>query len=466
MKKIHHNRSFSCKIFLKQKFHEKRVMMNLQNDSTKMNPLLQEHLNIWDKKILPHLPKQLDELAAQTGAVQRKRGIRSAQDLLKILFLYACSDFSFRILATAACALGISGVSDTAWRKRFLKAVPFLHEILHRMLSSLFTPSDTLFTGVKNVLLVDASTVRQQGADENQQRIHLCYSLNQNRIKQVKVTDHHTAESLTHFSMGKGDLIMADAGYGTARNYIYAQEQQADVILRITPRNFCLYDADGEKISLVSLLKKAEEQNQEMIDVFGFCRYRNKTGYVRVIAQKLPEHQAQKARKRKKRKACKNQNQITEDTLFCAGYMVVITSLGAEYSGEEILNLYRSRWQVELLFKRVKQSFSITTIKAGNTNYAEALVLLQLILWIIAEHQSFLCERILKEKTERMETIYSTYENCMIAFIQIKTILCLPWGLFIDLADEKYFRYLSKQKRWRINQNEAFHTAILPGLLS
>ncbi|WP_289691240.1 hypothetical protein [Bacteroides acidifaciens] len=65
-----------------------------------------------------------------------------------------------------------------------------------------------------------------------------------------------------------------------------------------------------------------------------------------------------------------------------------------------------------------------------------------------------------------METIYSTYENCMIAFIQIKTILCLPWGLFIDLADEKYFRYLSKQKRWRINQNEAFHTAILPGLLS
>ncbi len=110
--------------------------MNLQNDSTKMNPLLQEHLNIWDKKILPHLPKQLDELAAQTGAVQRKRGIRSAQDLLKILFLYACSDFSFRILATAACALGISDVSDTAWRKRFLKAVPFLHEILHRMLSS------------------------------------------------------------------------------------------------------------------------------------------------------------------------------------------------------------------------------------------------------------------------------------------------------------------------------------------
>ena len=50
-------------------------------------------------------------------------------------------------------------------------------------------------------------------------------------------------------------LVMADAGYGTAHNYIYAQEHQADVILRITPKNFCLYDTDGNKIYLVQLLK-------------------------------------------------------------------------------------------------------------------------------------------------------------------------------------------------------------------
>ena len=68
-------------------------------------------------------------------------------------------------------------------------------------------------------------------------------------MKQVKGSDQHTAESLTHFSMEKGNLIMADAGYGTAKNDIYAQEQSADVILRITPKNFCLYDADGKKFS-------------------------------------------------------------------------------------------------------------------------------------------------------------------------------------------------------------------------
>ena len=90
---------------------------------------------------------------------------------------------------------------------------PFLHEVLHAMLSGLFPhPADSLPDGVKNVLLVDASIVRQTGILQNQERIHLCYSLNQNRIVQIKVTDHHTAESLSHFELKAGDLAMADAG--------------------------------------------------------------------------------------------------------------------------------------------------------------------------------------------------------------------------------------------------------------
>ena len=170
---------------------------------------------------------------------------------------------------------------------------------------------------------------------------------------------------------------MADAGYGTAHNYIYAQEQKTDVVLRITPKYFCLYDADGNKISLVKLLKEAEKRQEKMVDVFGFCKYKTKTAFVRVITGKIPEGQAEKARKRKKRTAVRKQKQITDDTLFCAGWMVVITSLGAGYCGEEILHLYRSRWQVELLFKRFKQNFSVTFLKAGNTNFWQNVSLLE-----------------------------------------------------------------------------------------
>ena len=378
--------------------------MNLQNDFNKLNSKIKEVFKNWDNKLLPHLPLHMDEIAKRTGALQRKRGVCSCVDLLRMLFLYASSNFSFRFLAAAACALGVSTISDTAWRKHFSKAAPFLRELLHSLLSAVLPATDiSAFGGVKNVLLVDASVIRQDGKQQNQQRIHLCYSLNENRMKQVKVSDQHTAESLAHFSMKKGDLAMADAVYGTAQNLIYAQEQGADVILRITPKNFCLYNAEGEKISLTALLKEAEEKHMEWIDVWGFCRYKGKTGFVRVIAYRLPDEQAAKARKRKIRKASKNQHQIQAETLL---------------------------W---------------------------------LIIWTIVERQSFQAECFLAEKEECSQSVY---ERCKITFIQITDILCLSWSLILDLTDKKYTRYLSKKQRRRINQNDAFHSAVLPGLLS
>ena len=45
------------------------------------------------------------------------------------------------------------------------------------------------------------------------------------------------------------------------------------MILRITPKNFLLYDADGTKISLTAKLEEAEEKRMEWIDLFGFCNY-------------------------------------------------------------------------------------------------------------------------------------------------------------------------------------------------
>ena len=167
--------------------------MNLQNDFNKLDSKIQEVFENWDNKILPHLPQKIDEMAKRTGTLHRKRGVCSCVDLLRMLFLYASSNFSFRILATAACALGISAISDTAWRKRFSKAAPFLREILHSLLSDFLPTADSsAFDGVKNVLLVDASVIRQNG----------------------KQQDQHIAESLAHFSMKKGDLVLTDAGYG------------------------------------------------------------------------------------------------------------------------------------------------------------------------------------------------------------------------------------------------------------
>lgn len=440
--------------------------MNLLSHSTKLNEKLQAISQTWEKEILPHLPQNLELLAQSSGILQRKRSIFSAIQLLKVFFLYAVSGLSFRMLAAAAFGLGISNISDTAWRKKYRKAVPFLQEVLQAMLSPLFS-SVPIQSKERQVLLIDGSLIRQQGKQQYQQRIHTCYSLNQNRIQQVRVTDYHTAESFCMFSFQKEDIVLADAGYGKARNYAYAMEQGCDVILRISPNHISFVDAMGEKIDIYARLKEAKQKKEKTLEVFGFCVYEKKRYPVRLIAQELPKEQAEKARKRKQKKAQKNQSNLKEETLFYGNYVIVITSLGVEYDREEILSIYRSRWQIELLFKRFKQNLKITTLQQGSEAYAEVMVLLWMMIWIITEKQVFLSEQFLKKKAqEQKKIIYSNWEVCRVTFSQMKEILCMSWSLFVDLKNEAFSRYFSPQKRHRINQNQAFHTDVLPGLIA
>lgn len=63
---------------------------------------------------------------------------------------------------------------------------------------------------------------------------------------------------------------------------------------------------------------------------------------------------------------------------------------------------------MELLFKRFKQRFCITTAKAGSKRYAETMILLQLIIWVIVKRQAFLFDQYPKKKTENEKTVYST----------------------------------------------------------
>ena len=54
--------------------------------------------------------------------------------------------------------------------------------IQNSLLSAFLPAADiSAFDGVKNVLLADASVIRQNGKQQHQQRIRLCYSLNENR---------------------------------------------------------------------------------------------------------------------------------------------------------------------------------------------------------------------------------------------------------------------------------------------
>lgn len=439
--------------------------MNLPTHYTKNNLALQVLFSSSKEKMRSLLPDNLHVLLQQSACVKRFRGISSSLDLLWGVLLYAVSGMSFSLLSTAMASLGITSISDTAWKKRFSSLSPFLELLLSNLLSRLL-PTLPEKKNSRSVFLVDATTIRQQGKEQTQQRVHLCYSLNENRMQQLLVTDSHTAESLSHFSMKKGDIFLADAGYGTAKNYAYAMEQQADVMLRISPNHFCVYDAEGTKIDWLSFLKEKKGEKDSVKELFGFVSYQKKSYPVRVIAAKLPKEKAEQARKRKRRKASKNQYQLQEKSVLFAGYMIVITSLGVEYGREEIVELYRMRWQIELLFKRWKQNLKIQTIRAGKEKYAQTLLYAWLILWILTEQQAIRIERYWYEKEEKGKRKGDLWKLSQSCFLKIKGLLELSWSLFAGEENETVKQYVIRKKRRRINQNEEFHRSILPSFIS
>ncbi len=79
----------------------------------------------------------------------------------------------------------------------------------------------------------------------------------------------------------------------------------------------------------------------------------------------LPAAKAAEARRRKIARARKNGITLKKETLEYAEWLIVLTSYAPdEVSAEEICRLYRLRWQIEIVIKRLKSVVEIARLRA------------------------------------------------------------------------------------------------------
>lgn len=75
---------------------------------------------------------------------------------------------------------------------------------------------------------------------------------------------------------------------------------------------------------------------------------------LRICAVPKTEEEIKMEEKKIRRRDSKKQRKTSDETKFTHRYMFVMTSLPGSISAEKILEFYRLRWQVELVFKRYK----------------------------------------------------------------------------------------------------------------
>jgi hypothetical protein len=148
-----------------------------------------------------------------------------------------------------------------------------------------------------------------------------------------------------------GAVIVADRGYGYRRSVALAMRQQAAVVVRIHPATFPLETDAAQPFPVLRWLRQRGSPEREWT---GWCRWQGHRYRVRLLAAKLDAKATQAARRRQRRKAQKAGRTLTAPTLAVAGGLLLITTRdAATWSAADVLYVYRARWQVELVLKKM-----------------------------------------------------------------------------------------------------------------
>jgi hypothetical protein len=168
----------------------------------------------------------------------------------------------------------------------------------------------------------------------------------------------------------------------------HIRRNEADFILRYRTKAFNVYGEDGTKVELVSLFKGLNAM--ESTSVYVYYYHEGKRYPVRMVAMRKDDEAIEEAKRRMHRKLNKQRGtKPSADSLLFNEYIVVATSLDCTYTDNQVLELYRARWQIEQVFLRLKSLFGFGDVPSRNDDSVKAWFYGKLFLAV-------LCETILK----------------------------------------------------------------------
>jgi hypothetical protein len=304
--------------------------------------------------ICAHLPPGFRELADEHKQVQTQFGnakIRTADELLRLILLHAGADLPLRQTVAVMAEAGGPAVSHVRLHKKLFRALPYLRALVQQMVNT--TPADPERWAGYEVVTVDASAVCGPGAENADARLHVQMRVTDLDFLNVRVDGLDVGESFKRFQWQPGQLAVGDRGYCNPPGIRHVVAEGADVLVRLNRGALPLNAMSGEPLDLMTWLRGMKGHDASECDVLIRDPKAKQTDVRgRLVAMRLPVAQAAKARARLARE---HGSKVTALDREAAAYVVLFTTVPkSRLDARRCLELYRLRWQIELLFKRWK----------------------------------------------------------------------------------------------------------------
>ena len=238
--------------------------------------------------------------------------------------------------------------------------------------------------------LLDGSLVSEPGKTGSQWRIHYSLrwpSLECDYFKLTPVEGSGHGESLHQFPFATGDRVLADRGYCHAEALGEVARQGAFFTVRLNPQGIRLANAGwGSGAAGRSTCRTCRGRpDRRVAGADPPARPAAAAGGATVRGAQDAAAIAL-AQQKLRRKARKQGWQVQPESLLYAQYVMVLSTFpAAEYSTQRVLEAYRLRWQVELVFKRLKQIAQLGHLPKHDPESSQAWLYGKLLVALLTE---------------------------------------------------------------------------------
>jgi hypothetical protein len=328
----------------------------------------QIHEDLWPY-ILTLLPSDLEIQARQTGALIRARGVKGAEQLLRMIMAYGITGQSLKGIVAWAKSIEIADMSASAFFYKLQDSVEWMSQLLSGFLNELL--KDPPGSNGYRLRIIDTTCVKSPGEKAPYWRVHTFMDSLTGRISNIEISDKYHAESLLLHPIQENDLVLADRVYAKARAIAEITRKKATVLVRFNPHHIRLCGQNHEPVDWLSIEKQ--------VPLIGGIEFKF------LMPEPPPQTNSHKSWLTQKALSWLEVRVVAGRTKNGNIIWLLTTAPKDRLHMNEVLELYRFRWQIELLFKRLKSILNFDKLPAKTEPLAKAWLLARLLAAALIE---------------------------------------------------------------------------------